>query len=132
MFFGSLLSLKIGKKYDYVFGFDIAALTGMVPAILLNKFYGRPVTLWVQDVWPDSVYAYGYKKTKLLESSLDAFVRFVYRYTSHFAITGKGFEDRILPYIDNGQTIEYLPNWADELNTDLKAFRFSGGGRWYS
>jgi len=125
MFFGSIVSLKIGKKYDYIFGFDIAALTGMVPATLLKKFYDKPVTLWVQDVWPDSVYAYGFKKTKFLESSLNAFVRFVYRHTSHFAISGQGFEKRILPYIANNQDIEYLPNWADEFNKDLEAFTFS-------
>ncbi len=125
MFLGSIVSLKIGKKYDYVFGFDIAALTGMVPAVLLKKFYNKPVTLWIQDVWPDSVYAYGFKKTKLLESSLDTFVKFVYRHTSHFAISGHGFKERILPYISKKQNIEYLPNWADEFNKDLKAFNFS-------
>ena len=125
MFFGSLVSLKIGKKYDYVFGFDIAALTGMVPAVMLKKFYNKPVTLWIQDVWPDSVYAYGFKKTKLLESSLNIFVKFVYKHTSHFAISGNGFENRILPYIENNQDIEYLPNWADEFNKNLEAFNFS-------
>ena len=125
MFLGSMVSLKIGKKYDYIFGFDIAALTGMVPAVMLKKFYNKPVTLWIQDVWPDSVYAYGFKKTKLLESSLNTFVKFVYKHTSHFAISGSGFKDRILPYIGNTQDIEYLPNWADEFNKDLEAFNFS-------
>jgi glycosyltransferase involved in cell wall biosynthesis len=71
------------------------------------------------------VYAYGFKKTKLLESSLNIFVKFVYRHTSHFAISGQGFKNRILPYIDNNQDIEYLPNWADEFNKDLEAFTFS-------
>ena len=125
MFLGSMISLKVGKKYDYVFGFDIAALTGMVPAILLKKFYNKPVTLWIQDVWPDSVYAYGFRKTKLLESSLNTFVKFVYKHTSHFAISSQGFKNRILPYLNNNQDIKYLPNWADEFNRDLEAFAFS-------
>ena len=129
MILGSFLSLKIGKKYDYVFGFDVGALTGMVPAILLNKFYNIPATIWVQDVWPDSVYAYGFKKTKFLEFILNGFVKFVYKYTSSFAISGKGFENKILPYIKDNQRIEYCPNWADELNKDLEVFKLSSDSK---
>lgn len=125
MFLGSFVSLKIGKKYDYIFGFDIAALSGMVPAVLLKKFYNKPVTLWIQDVWPDSVYAYGFKKTKFLEYALNSFVKFIYRHTSNFAISGSGFQEKILPYMHHNQEIVYLPNWADDFNKDLEVFHFS-------
>ena len=125
MVLGSIVSLKIGKKYDYIFGFDIAALTGMVPAILLKKFYNKKVTLWIQDVWPDSIYAYGFKKTKFLEFMLNGFVRFIYKHTSNFAISGKGFQSKIEPYISDNQIIQYQPNWADEFNTELEPFSFS-------
>jgi len=125
MILGSIVSLKIGKRYDYIFGFDIAALTGMVPAVILNKFYNKPVTLWIQDIWPDSVYAYGFKKTKFLEFMLNHFVKFVYKHSSSFAVSGKGFIDKIVPFIDETKPIVYLPNWADELNRDLPPFIFS-------
>ena len=125
MILGSIVGLKIGKKYDYIFGFDVGALTGMVPAILLNKFYNKKTTLWIQDIWPDSVYAYGFKKTKFLEYILNGFVKFVYRNTTNFAISGKGFKKKILPYLDQNKTIEYLPNWADEFNKELDSFEFS-------
>ena len=125
MIFGSYVSLKIGKKYDYIFGFDVGALTGMVPAILLKKFYKKPVSLWIQDVWPDSVYAYGFKKSKVLEFLLNGFVKFVYKNSSNFAISAKGFEKKILPYTDNSKEIIYAPNWADYLNKDLEKFSFS-------
>ncbi len=125
MIFGSIVSLKIGKKYDYVFGFDIAALTCMVPAVVLNQFYKKPVTLWVQDVWPDSVYAYGFKKSKILEFFLNRFVRYVYKYTSNFAISAKGFEDKIKKYIDKPKEILYAPNWADDFDKNLTEYSFS-------
>ncbi|MCW8895357.1 glycosyltransferase family 4 protein [Sulfurimonas sp.] len=125
MMLGSIVSLKIGKKYDYVFGFDVGALTGMVPAVLLKKIYNKKVTLWIQDVWPDSVYAYGFKKRKILEFILDGFVKFVYRNSSNFAVSGKGFIDRVSPYVENDKKIEYLPNWADEFNEDLVPLKFS-------
>ncbi len=125
MFLGSIVSLKIGRKYDYIFGFDVGPLTGMVPAILLKKFYNKKVTLWIQDVWPDSVYAYGFKKNKVLEFLLNWFVRFVYKNTSNIAVSGKGFIDRVRPYTDADKKIDYLPNWADELNNDLTEFQFT-------
>jgi len=125
MVLGSVLSLKIGKKYDYVLGFDIAALTSMVPAVILKQFYKKPVTIWVQDVWPDSVYAYGFKKSKLLEFFLNGFVRYVYRHSSNFAISAKGFEQKIFPFLNEKKEILYAPNWADYLDMDLEKFEFS-------
>ncbi len=125
MIFGSLVSLKIGKKYDYVFGFDIAALTGMVPAVVLKKFYDKPVTLWIQDVWPDSVYAYGFKKTKILQYFLNLFVKFVYRNSSNLAVSGKGFIEKVKAYSNKEKKIVYLPNWADDFTKNDETFSFS-------
>lgn len=125
MILGSMVSLKIGKKYDYVFGFDIAALTGMVPASVLKKIYDKPVTLWIQDVWPDSVYAYGFKKTKTLSFFLDGFVKSVYHNSSSFAVSGKGFTEKVRQYTKGDQPIEYLPNWADKFDHTLIPFKFS-------
>lgn len=125
MILGSIVSLKIGKRYDYVFGFDVGALTGMVPAIVLKQFYKKPVTLWIQDIWPDSVYAYGFKKSKFLEFFLNSFVKYVYRYSSNFAISTKGFENKIIPYLNSTKEIFYAPNWADYLNKDLEKISFA-------
>lgn len=125
MFLGSIASLKIGRKYDYVFGFDVGALTGMMPAVVLKQFYNKPVTLWVQDIWPDSVYAYGFKKSKALEFFLNGFVRYVYKHTSSFAISAKGFEQKIAPFLKEKQEMLYAPNWADALDKNLEPFEFS-------
>ncbi|WP_321777758.1 glycosyltransferase family 4 protein [Sulfurimonas sp.] len=125
MFFGSLVALFIGKKYDYIFGLNMAALTGMVPAVLIKKLYKKRLTFWTQDIWPDSVYAYGFKKTKTLSFFLDKFVKFMYHNITSIAISGKGFEEKLRPYIKNDLEFHYLPNWADDLDMSLDAFEFS-------
>ena len=125
MIMGSFLSIKIGKKYDYIFGFQVGPLTAMVPAIILKQFYKKSVTLWIQDIWPDSVYAYGFKKTKILEFFLNSFVRYVYKNTSSFGISAKGFEKKIIPFLSENKEILYAPNWADYLDKDLERIRFS-------
>ena len=121
MIFGSIAAILIGRKYDYVFGFNMSALTGMLPAVLIRKLHKKPTMFWVQDVWPDSVYAYGFKKTKILSTALDIFVRFMYRNIDSIAVSGKGFESKLTPYIEKDLIFHYLPNWADDLDMSLES-----------
>jgi len=136
MILGSIVSLFIGKKYDYVFGFNMSALTGMLPVTLMRKLYKKPVTFWVLDIWPDSVYAYGFKKTKALSYFLDKFAKFMYYNVGNIALSSKGFESKLRPYTKSDLTFNYLPQWADDLDTnkeladlganDMIQFTFAG------
>ena len=80
---------------------------------------------WVQDVWPDSVYAYGFKKTKMLSTLLDVFVKFMYSNITAIAISSKGFESKLKPYIKKGLKFNYAPNWADDLDMDMDPITLS-------
>ena len=119
MITGSILALFIGKKYDYVFGFNMSALTGMMPALLIKKLYKKRLTLWVQDIWPDSVYAYGFKKTKFTSFLLDKLVKFIYHNVDSIAISGKGFASKLKPYCKDYTEFHYLPNWTDDLDMNM-------------
>jgi len=120
MILGSIVSLFIGKKYDHVLGFNMSALTGMLPAVLIGKLYKKPVTFWTLDIWPDSVYAYGFKKTKALSYFLDKFVKFTYHNVDNIALSSKGFESKLKPYVRSNLTFNYLPQWADDLDMSLE------------
>ena len=120
MILGGIVSLFIGKKYNYVLGFNMSALTGMLPVVLIGKLYKKPVTFWTLDIWPDSVYAYGFKKTKALSYFLDKFVKFTYHNIDNIALSSKGFESRLKPYVRSDLTFNYLPQWADDLDMRLE------------
>ncbi|KGJ94233.1 glycosyltransferase family 4 protein [Thalassotalea sp. ND16A] len=124
MVLASIFCLKHHKRYDAVLGYDVGALTGMLPAALLKKFFGKKVTLWVQDIWPDSVYAFGFKKSRLLTFCLDNFVKFVYRHSSNFAISCPGFEDKVNKYCSSKKEIRFVPNWAESTEKDGDEFQF--------
>ena len=119
MFFGSVAAIFLGRKYDYIFGFNLGSLTDMLPVVLIRKLYDKPTMYWVQDVWPDSVYAYGIKKTRLLSTFLDAFVKFMYKDITAIAISSKGFEKKLKPYVKKDLKFIYAPNWADDLNMSI-------------
>lgn len=136
MILGSIVSVFIGRKYDYVFGFNTGALTSMMPAVLINKIYKKPLIFWVQDIWPDSLYAFGFTKNKVTSYLLDGFVRFMHKGISSIAISGVGFEEKLRPYVKKDVDFSYLPNWADDLDmsvrptnlgsTNLTQFTFAG------
>jgi glycosyltransferase involved in cell wall biosynthesis len=129
MIIGSIISLFIGKKYDYVFGFNIGSLTSMLPAVTVSKIKKIPLTLWIQDLWPESVYGYGFKKNIVVSFLLDRFVRVVYRSANSIAITSKGFEKKIRFFIRNDMKLHYLPNWPDDLDLTLNPYKFSNQDR---
>ena len=129
MIFGSIVAIFLGKKYDYIFGFNLGPLTDMLPAVIIRKIYKKPVMLWVQDVWPESVYAYGFKKTKMLSALLDSFVRFIYSNITTVAISSKGFESKLKPYVKKDLEFNYTPNWADNLNMNVEPAVFGAPGK---
>ena len=125
MIFGSIAAIFIGRRYDYVFGFNLGSLTDMLPVVVIRKLYKKPAMFWVQDIWPDSVFAYGFKKTKILSTLLDAFVKFMYHNITAIAISSKGFESKLEPYTKKGLKFGYAPNWADDLNMDINPITLS-------
>lgn len=120
MILGSVIGILIGKKYDFIFGYNMSALTSMLPVVLIKKLYKKKTTLWVQDIWPDSLYAYGFKKTKIFSTFLDIFVKFIYRNIDKIVISSMGFKSKLKPYVPKDQIFHYLPNWADELDDNSK------------
>jgi len=126
---GTVAALFLGKKYDCVLGFNTGPLTAMLPVIVVRKLYKKPVTLWTQDVWPDSVYAYGFKKNKILSFFLNKFVKFVYQNIDNIAISCKGFESKLQLYVKNDLIFNYLPNWAINLDMSLNPERLSKSTR---
>ena len=120
MILGSLIGIFIGRKYDFIFGYNMSALTNMLPVVLIKKLYKKKTTLWVQDIWPDSLYAYGFKKTKIISTFLDIFIKFIYQNIDSIVISSMGFKSKLKPYVRKDHTLHYLPNWADELNNNSK------------
>ena len=136
VFFSSLVALFIGKKYSNVFVYHIGPLTQAIPGLLIKKFFGKNVYIWTLDIWPDSVYAYGFEKTTFLKKMLDLFVKIVYENCKTIFISCKGFKDKIEKYVP-GKKIIFAPQWSPkELNFDKvisrnvfkKGFNFTFAG----
>ena len=110
-FFASLVSLFIGKAYDRVFIYHIGPLTQAIPAVLIKKLFGKQIHIWTLDIWPDSVYAYGFKEKAISKKLLNSFVKTVYENCETIFISCKGFKWKIEKYVPNARMI-FSPQWV--------------------
>jgi uncharacterized membrane protein required for colicin V production len=121
----SIASIFIGKKFDYIFGFNLGALTDMVPVVIIKKLFNKKTMLWTLDIWPDSVYAYGFNKTKPLEFLLNFLVKFIYSNVDLIAVSSKGFKKILERHVKSKLKISYIPNWPDNLNVNTTVEKLS-------
>lgn len=111
VFLASIIGLSIGKKFDKVFVYQTGPLTVALPGNLIKIFYRKPLTIWTQDLWPDTVYAYGFRRTKLLGGFLDSLVSFVYNNADSIAVSCTGFTKKLSKYLKKDRPIIWVPNW---------------------
>lgn len=110
VFWSFWVILFIGRRFDRVFIYQTGPLTLATAGVLMKKFFRAKVTIWTQDLWPETVYAYGFKKSRWLSFCLDHFVGWVYRNCDHILVSCKGFIDRIHRYVPDKEIV-FVPNW---------------------
>ena len=115
-FFASILALFIGKKFQRILVYHIGPLTQAIPAVLIKKIFGNKFYVWTLDIWPESVYAYGFRENIISKSILNLFVKFVYQNCEKVFVSCKGFSSKIHRYVPELKII-YSPQWAPD---DLK------------
>lgn len=111
VFWSFWVVLFIGRHFDKVFIYQTGPLTLAISAIILKKLYGAKVAIWTQDLWPDTVYAYGFRQTKFLSYCLNRFVKWVYKNCDQIFVSCEGFMERLHQFVPERE-IEFVPNWS--------------------
>lgn len=111
VFFASLAAFFIGRKYENIFVYHIGPLTQAIPAVLIKKLFKKRIYVWTLDVWPDSVYAYGFKERLFTKKVLDLIIKSIYKNCDKVFISCRGFTQKIKKYASNA-TIILSPQWA--------------------
>jgi glycosyltransferase involved in cell wall biosynthesis len=84
-----------------------------IPALIIGKLKKIPVVLYVQDLWPESLTATGYVKSRLLINLVSWVVKVIYRQVDLILISSRPFEEPIKRFRTSAP-IEYLPNSVDK------------------
>lgn len=107
---GSIVAVLIGGRYDRIFIYQTGPLSMALPGVVAAHRSGTRAVIWTQDIWPDSVYAYGFRRTALLDVLLRAFVRGIYSRCGRVIISCEGFEERLRQFC-RGKIVSFVPNW---------------------
>ncbi len=110
-----LAPLVSSKKYDQIFIYQLSPITVAIPGIVLKYLKRIPLTLWVTDLWPESLEATGVVKNKKLLSLVGVMVKWIYKNSDKILITSKGFKKAIETFSINPEKIEYWPQWAENI-----------------
>lgn len=81
LFFSTIRFFLMHQKYDHVFIFGISPLFSALIPIMAKKilFKKFKITLWVQDIWPQSIYESGYLKQGVAKNFFEFCMRIIYR-----------------------------------------------------
>ena len=83
-----------------------------IPALLIGRLKKAPVTLYVQDIWPESLEATGYVRSRWIIGAVAWVVKLIYRHADLILISSRPFEDSIRRLAPAARIV-YLPNSAD-------------------
>lgn len=104
--------LMRGKKFDVIFIYAPSPILQAIPAIFLGGLKRRPIVLWVQDLWPESLSATGYLKNKLALKLVELIVQFIYRHVDLLLVQSEAFIQPVRA-LASGTPVKYYPNSVD-------------------
>lgn len=122
MLLSTLFILYQGRRCKNIFIYHTGPLTQAFGGALHSKLFGSRLTIWTQDLWPETVHAYGYCRGGLSKKILDAFVSFIYQNTAQVLVSSPGFKNHLSRFT-NGR-IEFVPQWSkQDWNLNIHANR---------
>lgn len=107
-------------QYDVILVYEPSPITVGIPAIVLKWIKRLPISLWVLDLWPESLSAAGGIKSPWVLRIVERLVRFIYRNTDLIMVQSRAFIPRVRALGVEADRIQYLPQWAEELYVPLE------------
>lgn len=101
-----------GRSFDAIVVFGVSPITQAIPAILLKWLKGAHLSVWIQDMWPESLSATGFIRSKILLGMVGLLVRWIYSCSDNLLIQSKAFYEPIAEYAGTKKLI-YFPNSVD-------------------
>ena len=113
--FASLYVLTHRIETDKIFCFGISPVFQMYPALLLKKKTGVNASLWIQDLWPESVAAASNLKNGFVMNLLSRLVTGIYCRTDILFVQSPAFFESVLSKGNFKDKLIYVPNWAEDV-----------------
>lgn len=101
-----------GKKFDQIVVFAPSPIVQAIPAILLKFLKKTHLSIWVQDLWPESLSATNFIRNKFILNLVGELVRWIYSCTDTLLVQSRAFIEPVAQYASRNK-IMYFPNLYD-------------------
>jgi len=112
--------ILFNKKFDVIFSTNYSPATVGVTGVFLSKIKNAKNSLWVQDLWPQSLEATGAIKSKSMIKLVDKMVHWIYLRNDFIFSQSRSFLDSIRSYGVHEDKLFFLPNWAEDIFMNKK------------
>ncbi|KPA96673.1 MULTISPECIES: glycosyltransferase family 4 protein [Pseudomonas] len=100
------------RDFDAILVFAPSPVLQAIPAILLKWLKKARLSLWVQDLWPQSLSATGFVKNPCVLKAVGGVVKVIYRCCDSLLVQSHAFIDPVAAFASR-EKIEYYPNSMD-------------------
>ena len=116
---GSLLgSWKLrGRQFDGIFVYAVSPIMSAIPALVIGRLKKAPVSVWVLDLWPETLRAVGVVHDDRALALVGKMVSWIYNRTDYLLLQSRAFLDSVRSYctrpIEDDRLV-YFPSWAED------------------
>lgn len=116
VFFSSVRSVFLShEKFDRIFVFAPSPIFVCIPGIILKLINKSHLSIWILDLWPESLIATDVIRDGFLSKMIRAWVAKLYNFFDVLFVSSEGFKQNIKTYFDIDAPIVVLPNWLEDV-----------------
>lgn len=101
------------KHFDSILVFAPSPITSAIPALWLKKLTKSHLSIWIQDLWPESLQATGYINNPWILNRIKSLVIGIYRRADTLLVQSQAFIPEVAKLAPN-KDIVYYPNSAKD------------------
>lgn len=110
-------SFSKNKKFDAILVFCPSPITAGIPAILLKWLMKSHLTIWVQDLWPESLQATGFIRNRFVLACVRMMVKGIYFFSDTLLVQSRAFIQAVSRLAPDKDVIYYPNSALDCLET---------------
>lgn len=99
--------------FDQIFVYAVSPPTQIMPALLIKWLRKIPLTIWVQDLWPESLSETNHVKNPFVLSCVAAMMRFFYHHSDLILMQSMAFKEPLMA-LTVAHKLQYFPNCIDQ------------------
>lgn len=115
LFFAQWYVMTHKIEVDYVICHETSPIIQIYPAFWVKWRNKCKVSMWILDLWPESIVAAGRSYGNFVMKMLNSMVRGIYRRCDTLFVAAESFIDSINEKGDFSDKVVYAPNWAEDL-----------------